>query len=227
MADSCVLYYITNRQAFPGEESTRRRSLLDKIAEAANSGVDYIQLREKDLPGRELESLAREAMRIIQRANEQNAQNQQPETALLINSRADVALATKAHGVHIPSNDISLEEVRKIYSRGYGQLASELSPHISVSCHSPAEAIHAAAAGATLALFGPVFEKKDVPGAAPKGLTAVHQAACVNIPVFALGGITLENAASCVRAGAAGIAAIRLFQENDIATVVRALLHRS
>jgi thiamine-phosphate pyrophosphorylase len=229
MADSCLLYYITDRKAFAGGESTRRRNLLDKIAEAANSHVDYIQLREKDLAGRKLESLAQEAMHIIQQANERNAENQQPKTALLINSRADIALATKAHGVHLRSNDISPEDVKEIYSCGRGPLARELSsqtPKISVSCHSPAEVIHAAAAGATLALFGPVFEKKDVPGTAPKGLAALHQAACAKIPVLALGGITLENAASCLHAGAAGIAAIRLFQENDIATIVRTLRHR-
>jgi thiamine-phosphate pyrophosphorylase len=49
MAESCLLYYITDRTAFPGDEATRRHRLLEKIAEAARHGVDYIQLREKDL----------------------------------------------------------------------------------------------------------------------------------------------------------------------------------
>ena len=65
MPDSCLLYYITDRTAFPGDEPSRRRRLLEKISEAARAGVDYIQLREKDLPTRDLESLAREAVRII------------------------------------------------------------------------------------------------------------------------------------------------------------------
>ena len=65
MAKSCILYYITDRTAFPGDDRTRRHHLLDKITEAASAGIDYIQLREKDLPTRDLESLAREAGREV------------------------------------------------------------------------------------------------------------------------------------------------------------------
>jgi thiamine-phosphate pyrophosphorylase len=93
-------------------------------------------------------------------------------------------------------------------------------PLIAVSCHSPAEVAHAAASHATFAVFAPVFEKR---GAAPAGLVALQQACESNIPILALGGITLANASSCLAAGAAGIAAIRLFQDNDIAEVVRKL----
>jgi thiamine-phosphate pyrophosphorylase len=78
-------------------------------------------------------------------------------------------------------------------------------------------------AGADVAVFAPVFEKKDAPEAHPAGLDALRQACRFNIPVLALGGIHLENAQSCMEAGAAGIAAIRLFQENDIADVVRSM----
>jgi thiamine-phosphate pyrophosphorylase len=81
----------------------------------------------------------------------------------------------------------------------------------------------AAANGADLALFAPVFEKKDAPTTLPTGLESLRQACLAKIPVLALGGITLQNAQSCLRAGAAGIAAIRLFQENDIATIMRTL----
>ena len=94
---------------------------------------------------------------------------------------------------------------------------------IAVSCHSPADVAQAAANGADFAVFAPVFEKKDVPGARAAGLDALKEACRAAIPVLALGGITLENAQSCVDAGASGIAAIRLFQENDIATVVEKL----
>jgi thiamine-phosphate pyrophosphorylase len=94
---------------------------------------------------------------------------------------------------------------------------------ISISCRSPEDVSQAAANSATLALFAPVFVKKDVPGAAPTGLEPLHQACHARIPVLALGGINLQNAESCLRAGAAGIAAIRLFQENHIAAIVRAL----
>jgi thiamine-phosphate pyrophosphorylase len=225
MPESPLLYYITDRTAFPGDELTRRIRLLDKIAEAASHGVDYIQLREKDLPTRELESLAREAVQIIRKRSDGN---RRPKTVLLINSRTDVALASGADGVHLRGDDVSPEEVRAAWHRvcGSGTPAREISPRdpvIAVSCHSPEEAVQAAASKATFAVFGPVFEKKDAPGKDPAGLDALGQACRAKIPVLALGGMTLQNAESCLRAGAAGIAAIRLFQENDIATVVSKL----
>ena len=98
-----------------------------------------------------------------------------------------------------------------------------ITPLISISCHSPEEVTQAATEAATLAIFAPVFEKKDAPGNAPTGLEALRQACQAKIPVLALGGITLQNAASCLQAGAAGIAAIRLFQENNIAEIARTL----
>jgi thiamine-phosphate pyrophosphorylase len=225
MAGSCLLYYITDRTTFPGDAPRRRRSLLDKIAEAASENIDYIQLREKDLPTRELESLASEALRIIRRENKLAADHCPLATALVINSRTDVALATAANGVHLPANDISLQDVRRAWQEtcGSGRLALELQPRgpvISVSCHSAKEVFQAEKNQATLALFAPVFEKKDV---IPAGLEALRQACRAKIPVLALGGVTLQNAASCLQAGAAGIAAIRLFQENDIATIVRTM----
>jgi thiamine-phosphate pyrophosphorylase len=229
MPETCILYYITDREAFLGDEPTRRRCLLAKIAEATSAGVDYIQLREKDLSARDLESLAREAIEIIRNQNKLRTHDQESATALLINSRPDVALATNATGVHLPSNGISPKEVRQIWTCVAGALAREISaspPQISIACHSPKEVAEAASNQATLALFAPIFEKKDAPESVPAGLNALREASRAKIPVLALGGITLQNAASCLQAGAAGIAAIRLFQENDIASVVRALRAR-
>jgi thiamine-phosphate pyrophosphorylase len=231
MADSCILYYITDRTAFPGDERTRRDRLLDKIAEAASAGVDYIQLREKDLCTRDLESLAREAIAAIRQACQLTSDHCPLTTALLINSRTDVALAAEADGVHLPANDVSPKDVRTAWHKscGRGRFAREISPRsplISVSCHSPQEVAQAASNQATLALFAPIFEKKDAPGTTPAGLENLRQACRSKIPVLALGGITLQNAASCLHAGAAGIAAIRLFQENNIAAIVRALRGR-
>src|SRR5450755_3340018 len=94
----CLLYYITDRTAFAPDEPTRRRRLLEKISEAARAGVDYIQLREKDLPTRDLESLARKAARIVAQLR---TANRDLRTVLLINSRTDVALAVGADGVHL------------------------------------------------------------------------------------------------------------------------------
>jgi thiamine-phosphate pyrophosphorylase len=91
---------------------------------------------------------------------------------------------------------------------------------IAVSCHTLEEVTQAARNAATFAVFAPIFEKKD---AHPAGLAALKAACQTAIPVLALGGITVSNAHSCLEAGAAGIAAIRLFQENDIAAIVRRL----
>ena len=113
-----LLYYITDRNAFPGDDRTRRRLLLDKIAEAASARVDYIQLREKDLPTRDLESLAREAMRIIDQERKLPTDHCPLTTALLINSRTDVAKAAAAPGVHLPANDVSPQEVRTAWESG-------------------------------------------------------------------------------------------------------------
>jgi thiamine-phosphate pyrophosphorylase len=206
-----LLYYITDRSQFPGDEEARRSHLLQKIAEAAHCGVDCIQLREKDLSSRELEALAREAVSAIHDS----------ATRLLINSRTDIALAAGAAGVHLRSSDISPPEALQIWKKGAPGDPSR--PVISISCHSPEEVARAAAEGSDLALFAPVFGKRDLPGAPSAGLEALRQACRNKIPVLALGGVSLENADRCAAAGAAGIAAIRLFQENSIGEVVHAL----
>ena len=216
MPSRCLLYYITDRTAFPGDERSRRSRLLEKIREATNAGVDYIQVREKDLPTRELESLAREAASFL---HQLRTENRELRTVLLINSRTDVALAVQADGVHLRSNDISPQEVRSIW-QGHAPVRQKRDPIIAVSCHSPEEVTHAAANAANFAMFAPVFEKKN---AHPAGLDLLPETCQAKIPVLALGGVTLANANFCIAAGAAGIAAIRLFQENDIAEVVERL----
>ena len=220
MPERCLLYYITDRTAFAADEPTRRRRLLEKIDEAARAGVDYIQLREKDLPTRELESLAREAMALLGESGRQT-------TALLINSRTDVALAVGADGVHLRADDVSPRNVRHTWKKcGAGAPARENPPRnplIGVSCHQPEESLRAEAEGATFAVLAPVFEKKDLPASRPIGLAKLYETAKGGIPVLALGGVTVENAKSCLEAGAAGIAAIRMFQENDIAAVIDSL----
>jgi len=212
-----LLYYITDRSQFPGDENSRRNALLSKIAEAAACGVDFIQLREKDLPARELESLARTAVRIIQESSRRG--NQRPKTRLLINSRADVAIACGGDGVHLRSDDISPRDVRSVWSASHG----DSSPIIAVSCHTADEVARAASEGADFAVFAPVFEKKDMLDTLAAGLTALREVCQQKIAVLALGGVNLENAHSCIDAGAAGVAGIRLFQDQDIAVVVATL----
>src|ERR1035438_10680677 len=114
MADHCLLYYITDQSQFRGDERARRRALLDKISEAAQAGVNYIQLREKNLSARELETLARDALTVMRHSSALRTENREPRTGppvrtrLLINSRTDVALATGADGVHLRSRSTRL-----------------------------------------------------------------------------------------------------------------------
>ena len=222
-----LLYYITDRRQFPGTAADQRRALLATISEAARAGVDYIQLREKDLPVRELEQLAREAMGIVR-----ETRNERLETRLLVNSRADVALAAGADGVHLPAGDLAPSEVRSLASTRNSVLGTRYFS-IAVSCHSASDVAAADAHGADFVVFGPVFEKGGATGVGVKALAEAckrvgavprteggHRSA---MPVLALGGVTLANTADCLRAGAAGIAGIRLFQENDVAQVVARL----
>jgi len=203
-----LLYYITDRTQFPGTEPERRERLLDKIAEAALCGVDFVQLREKDLSGRELEFLASGAM--------QRVRSSGTKARLLINSRIDIALAAGTDGVHLRSEDISPEDVRKIWRKAN----TAKDPVIAVSCHTEAEVVRAEEASVDFVVFGPVFGKSE--GLATR-LDGLRPVCSHKVSVFALGGVTLTNARSCVDAGAAGIAGIRLFQENEVATIVKAL----
>ncbi len=231
-----LLYYITDRRQWAGDEPARRRLLLARIEEAARAGVDYIQLREKDLPARALERLAHEAAEIIRsvapvRGTPDNSKLETRNSKLLLSSRLDVALAVGADGVHLPAGDLSPSDVRAIVAAASRNSRLETRSFlVACSCHSLDELRSARDAGADFAVFGPVFEKVGEHARPGLGLDALR-AACHGqaakparaLPVLALGGVTLANARACLEAGAAGIAAIRLFQENDIADAVHAL----
>ena len=131
-------------------------------------------------------------------------------TKLLINSRTDVAVAVGADGVHLRSDDVSVADARRV----------NLKLLVAVSCHSAEDVNRAKNGGADFVVFAPVFEKHETSGV---GIDALRNACQHRIPVLALGGITVQNAASCIEAGAAGIAGIRMFQEHDIASVVSVL----
>jgi thiamine-phosphate pyrophosphorylase len=215
MADRCLLYYITDRSQFLGDERARRRALLAKVAEAARAGLDYLQLREKDLSTRELEILAREVVAAVRENS--------PSTRLLINSRTDVALAAGADGVHLRADDISPHEVRQVVEFSARRPTTADHFIVATSCHTVADVFRTESEKADLAVFAPVFGKRGAAGTSSAGLAALREACRAKIPVLALGGVTMENVASCLEAGAAGVAGIRLFQENKIGDVVRAL----
>ncbi|MCH8947276.1 MAG: thiamine phosphate synthase [Acidobacteria bacterium] len=185
-----LLCYITDRKGLPGEDP------LPIIEQTVAAGIDLIQIRERDLPVRRLLALVEEA---VKRAGA-------GPTRILVNDRLDVAVAAGAAGVHLPAHGFPVDEVR----RSYPELL------IGASTHNLEELRRAADGGADFAVFGPVFETPSKKAYGPPlGLEKLAEAArAVNIPVLALGGITLENAADCLRAGAAGLAAISLFQQS-------------
>lgn len=224
-----LLYYITDRHQFPGTEAEQRRALLHRIGEAARAGIDYIQLREKDLSAGALEQIAREAVKIVRESLR--------STRLLVNSRTDIALAAGADGVHLTSKDICASDARVINDlASRHSCTSRRTFLVAGSCHSVEDVRMAESQGADFVVLAPIFDK---PGTSvpPLGFASLTAAAGsrpatprveagenrARIPVFALGGVTLDNAHACVRAGAAGIAGIRIFQQGDVAETVRRL----
>jgi thiamine-phosphate pyrophosphorylase len=139
-------------------------------------------------------------------------------TRLLVNDRADIARAARANGVHLTAHSVEASVIRRTFGTDF---------LVGVSTHSLAEAQAARQAGADFAVFGPVFDtpRKRAYGP-PVGLEALREAAHTlsPFPLIALGGITQKNASDTLRAGASGIAAIRLFADpNNLDATVRTI----
>ncbi len=209
---AAILCYVTDRKALASPDAA---SLLSVVRRAIAAGINWIQIREKDLPARDLAALAREAV----------AAARGSATRILINGRLDVAAAAGADGVHLGGDALPLAEVAAWCAQnvsGYVPPTPEIAPLSSpfllgASCHSLAEAQAAERDGAHYIIFGPVYSTSSkMQFGAPQGLVRLEEVCrAVRIPVLAIGGITLDNAHECLRAGAAGIAAIRLFQESE------------
>jgi thiamine-phosphate pyrophosphorylase len=187
------LYYITDRSQIKSSD------LATCMARVIAAGVDWVQIREKDLPARTLLALTQAAL---------ESARQQGQTRVMVNDRLDVALAAKAHGVHLGTRSMPVKVVRRLAPREFV---------VGVSCHSLAEALAAQTGGADYILLGPIFATPSkLSYGPPLGLAKLREVTLrVSVPVFALGGITTDRVALCRENGAAGIAGIRIFQDCD------------
>jgi thiamine-phosphate pyrophosphorylase len=187
------LLAISDRRALP--DGTSIEDWLRRLAAAPP--LVAVQIREKDLDDRALFALVRTARALLP-----------PPRLLLVNGRADVALAAGADGVHLPAAGLPLAPLRRLAAaRGEALLLGR-------STHSPAEVAAAREEGADYATFGPVWAtpSKAAHGP-PPGLEGLREAAAAGLPLLALGGVTAERLAAATAAGAYGAAGIRCFRD--------------
>jgi thiamine-phosphate pyrophosphorylase len=179
------VYLVTDRHQTAG------RDLLDVVGEALAAGVRAVQLREKDLPTRDLYHLAEKLL----------AKTRAAGAALLINDRVDVALALAADGVHLTRRSLPPRESRELL--GPGRL-------IGVSCHSLADVHEAVDGRADFIVLGPIFETPSKAAYGPPLTTALLRAARVTtgLPILAIGGMQVTRVPEVMTAGADGIAVI-------------------
>jgi thiamine-phosphate pyrophosphorylase len=205
-----IVCYVTGRKSLG--EADSGEALLARIRAAAEAGVDWVQIREREMAARELLALTRAAVASTDK------------TRVLVNDRLDVALAAGAAGMHLRGESMPAREVVR-WLRAGNAPAEFL---VGVSCHSLEDARRAEDAGASYVFFGPVFEtpaKKRF--GAPQGIEKLAEVCrSVRIPVIAIGGMSGDRSAECLSAGASGIAAIRMFQETSEPGSLRAAVSK-
>ena len=186
-----LFYYITDRKRLRG------RSLLASVRKAIESGVDFVQIREKDLDDRALFDLT---CRVL-------ASARGTQCRVLVNGRADIALAAGADGVHLPSTGLQVADIRKWMPQHL---------LIGISVHTTSEIRRVCAQGADYLLLGHIFPTESKTGyGSPLGLRRLKNAcARTSVPILGLGGIKPDLIEPVLRAGAAGIAGIGLFQDS-------------
>jgi thiamine-phosphate pyrophosphorylase len=198
-------YAITDRAAYDGSPAYRLDSVVREAARWAAEGIEFIQIREKDLGAAELAELTRRVLAAVRAEG--------GATRVLVNSRADVAAATGADGVHLTAavGQLLPTQVRSIFAA-----AGRSNAVVSISCHTIEEVKRASALGVDAILFGPVFGKTVSGTQVLKGLglESLREVCAMAgaTPVYALGGVTLERAAECLSTGATGVAGIRFFR---------------
>lgn len=194
-----IIYLITSGKTPPEPISVSDdpQDLLELIAAAVAAKVDLIQIREKQLTDRAVYELSMAAHRLTQNSN----------TRLLVNDRSDIARAAGADGVHLTARSLRPNVIREMFGKEF---------LIGSSTHSLEEVVRARDEGADFVVFGPVYETESKRGYGPPvGLEQLRLATTTELPVLALGGIRIENAADCFAAGASGIAAITLLNDVD------------
>jgi thiamine-phosphate pyrophosphorylase len=197
-----IFYYITDRKQLAGI------SLIACIRRALDWGVDFIQIREKDLSERALYELT---CRVV-------SLSRATKCRILVNGRADIALAAGAHGVHLPSTGLQAPALRSWLPQNF---------YIGVSVHSTYEIGRACAQGVDYILLGHLFSTESKQGYGPPlGLNFLRKA-CTSAaaPILGLGGIRPEFVAPVLDSGAAGIAGISLFQKSTEFNRLKKLFH--
>jgi thiamine-phosphate pyrophosphorylase len=192
-----ILYLITRgattEQTTP--DTPEFAGILNQVSAAVAAGVDLVQIREKELTTRVLVELVTAAAKLTRGTN----------TRLLVNDRADVAAGVGADGVHLTTRSLDAATVRQTFG---DKLL------IGASTHALSEGRAARDQGADFIVFGPVFATESkIRFGAPVGLQKLSEVVrdLREFPVLALGGISLQNAADCLMAGAVGIAGISIF----------------
>jgi thiamine-phosphate pyrophosphorylase len=186
------LYLITDRT------QTKGRDLLWLLEQALDAGVKAIQLREKDLAGRDLFLLAEKASKLCQNYG----------SSLFVNERVDIALAVNAAGVQLGKASVPIGLARQLFG------AQKM---IGVSTHSLDEALEAQQQGADFLLFGPVyFTPSKATYGAPQGVNKLKEIVeKISLPVYAIGGIKMENILDLRSIGVSGVALISSIMSSD------------
>lgn len=194
-----LIYLITDGEITAENFREKSAETLELIEKAVRAEVSLVQIREKRLSARQVFELAAKAARITKNST----------TKLLVNDRADIALAAAADGVHLPANSLSAKIIRANFPAKF---------IVGVSAHSLEEAEKAKLEGADFATFSPIFAtaSKEKYGA-PQGIAPLREVVETfrEFPVIALGGIDENNFVEALRSGASGIAAIRFLNDAE------------
>jgi thiamine-phosphate pyrophosphorylase len=195
-----ILYLITRGETAETTtaESPAFLKILNQVSAAVAAGIDLIQIREKTLSARVLFELSERAVELAVGTS----------TRIIVNDRADIAAGAGAAGVHLTTRSIDTATIRKTFGEDF---------LIGASTHSLEEARAARDGGSDFAVFGPIFETSSkLEYGPPLGVAALSDAVpqLAPFPLLALGGVSLENAHECLRAGAKGIAGISLFADS-------------